>query len=38
MKIIRNNTIPVKGFKAINIFGVLFVRGNAVNQRKDVEA
>lgn len=30
MKIIRNNIIPVKGFKAINLFGVLFVRGNAV--------
>lgn len=30
MKIIRNNFIPVKGFKAINLFGVLFVRGNAV--------
>lgn len=30
MKIIRNNFIPVKGFKAINLFGILFVRGNAV--------
>lgn len=30
MKIIRNNLIPVKGFKAVNLFGVLFVRGNAV--------
>ncbi len=29
MKIIRNNYIPFKGFKAINLFGVLFVRGNA---------
>jgi hypothetical protein len=26
MKIIENNIIPFKGFKAINIFGVLFVR------------
>lgn len=29
MKIIRNNIIPFKGFTAINLFGVLFVRGNA---------
>lgn len=29
MKIIRNNIIPFPGFKAINLFGVLFVRGNA---------
>lgn len=29
MKIIRNNIIPVKGFRAINLFGILFVRGNA---------
>ena len=34
MKIIRNNFIPVKGFKAINLFGVLFVRGNAVINEK----
>lgn len=26
MKIIRNKFIPFKGFKAINLFGVLFVR------------
>lgn len=26
MKIIENNIIPFKGFAAINIFGVLFVR------------
>ena len=30
MKIIRNNIIPFKGFKAINFFGILFVRGNAI--------
>lgn len=30
MKIIRNKYIPFKGFRAINLFGVLFVRGNAV--------
>lgn len=34
MKIIRNNIIPVKGFKAINLFGILFVRGNAVINEK----
>lgn len=28
MKIVRNNIIPFKGFKAINLFGVLFVREN----------
>ena len=29
MKIIRNNFIPFPGYKAINLFGILFVRGNA---------
>lgn len=29
MKVIRNKYIPFKGFRAINLFGVLFVRGNA---------
>ena len=29
MKIIRNNIIPFSSHKAINLFGVLFVRGNA---------
>jgi hypothetical protein len=29
MKIIRNNIIPFSGYKAIKLFGVLFVRGNA---------
>ena len=29
MKIIRNNYIPFQGYKAINLFGILFVRGNA---------
>lgn len=28
MKIIYNNIIPFKGFTAINLFGVLFVRAN----------
>lgn len=30
MIIIRNNIIPFKGFTAINILGILFVRKNAV--------
>ena len=29
MKIIRNKFIPFSGYKAMNLFGVLFVRGNA---------
>ena len=29
MKIIRNKYIPFQGYKVINLFGVLFVRGNA---------
>jgi len=34
MKVIFNNIIPVKGFAAINLFGVLFVRnGFAVTDR-----
>lgn len=28
MKIIYNNIIPFKGFYAINLFGILFVRGH----------
>ena len=30
MKIIYNNIIPFKGFAAINLFGVLFVRNGVV--------
>lgn len=30
MKTIYNNIIPVKGFAAINLFGVLFVRKNVI--------
>ena len=30
MKIIRNNIIPFKRFAAINLFGILFVRKDAV--------
>ena len=34
MKIIRNKYIPFQGFKAINLFGILFVRGNTrINER-----
>ena len=34
MKIIRNNYIPFQGYKAINLFGILFVRGNArINEK-----
>ena len=29
MKIIRNNIIPFSGYKAMNLFGVLFVRESA---------
>jgi len=29
MKIVRNNFIPFKGFKAINLFGILLVRKEA---------
>lgn len=34
MKIIRNKYIPFSGYKAINLFGVLFVRGKAVIDEK----
>ena len=36
MKIVRNNIIPFKGYKAINIFGILFVRGDAVISSTDI--
>lgn len=29
MKIVRNKYIPFPGYKAINLFGILFVRGDA---------
>lgn len=32
MKIIYNNIIPFKGFKAMNLFGVLFVRKDSNSQ------
>ena len=28
MKVIYNNILPPKGFKVLNLFGVLFVRGD----------
>ncbi|MCP3893381.1 MAG: hypothetical protein GY706_01930 [Bacteroides sp.] len=36
MKIIRNRVIPFPGYKAINLFGVLFVRGNAKIDEKTI--
>ena len=30
MKIVYNNIIPFKGFVAINLFGILFVRRNVI--------
>ena len=36
MKIIRNKFIPFPGYKAINLFGILFVRGNASINDKTV--
>lgn len=34
MKIIRNKLFPFKGFSAINLFGVLFVRNNTKVTKK----
>jgi len=36
MKVIRNNIIPFKGFKAVNLFGVLFVRKGSLIRDKDL--
>ena len=36
MKIVRNKIIPFKGFKAINLFGILFVRKDAVLSDIDI--
>lgn len=36
MKIIRNRIIPFKGFKAINVFGVLFARKEANIDEKTI--
>ena len=36
MKIIYNNIIPFPGFKAINLFGVLFVRNGCTMSESDI--
>ena len=36
MKVIRNKFIPFPGYKAINLFGVLFVRGDAQVDEKTI--
>ena len=36
MKIIYNNIIPFTGFKAINLFGVLFVRKGCTMSESDI--
>ena len=36
MKIVRNNIIPFPGYKAVNIFGILFVRKNANIKPEDL--
>ena len=36
MKIIYNNYIPFKGFKCINLFGVLFVRKGCFMSEEDL--
>lgn len=35
MKTVRNSIIPFRGFKAVNVFGVLFVRQEAVMTDED---
>ena len=37
MKIIYNKVIPFKGFKAMNLFGVLFVRKDIKTPMSDVD-
>ena len=36
MKIVRNKYIPFAGYKAINLFGILFVRDNAKLSETDI--
>ena len=36
MKIIRNKFIPFSGYKAINLFGIMFVKNNAVIDEKTI--
>lgn len=35
MKVVYNDWIPFKGFKAINLFGILFVRRGCVMSERD---
>ena len=37
MKIIYNNIIPFKGFKAMNLFGVLFVRNDIKTPMNEID-
>lgn len=36
MEIVRNNIIPFKGYKCVNLFGILFVRGDSVIGSVDI--
>lgn len=36
MKLIYNNLIPFKGYKAINLFGILFVRKGCTMSEADI--
>ena len=36
VRIIRNKTIPFSGFKAVNLFGILFVRDDAYMGAADI--
>ena len=36
MRVIRNKIIPFPGYKAINLFGVMFVRGDAKVDEKTI--
>lgn len=37
MKVIYNRLIPFRGFKCINLFGILFVREGCVMTRTDFD-
>jgi len=37
MKIIKNSIIPFKGFKAMNICGILFVRKESASKLTDID-
>ena len=36
MKLVRNDIIPFRGFKAVHLFGVLFVMGDAMMTSADI--